>query len=301
MKTLSIKQMEFSIPEEVSLRMKPRQFDDICDDDASITSEISLDILAKERDEETASATPSLSSSGWNPDNSDYSLNVLLRSKDEEDQSTSDSAKDSLMTSDYSLNVRLSKSQHSLKSCSMTQALGASQHSFDTFATTRSVARSVETDLSENTSQKKVSMKKVAFFPRVRIQRVTNRKDLLKAQIKRVWYSRDEFTSIRRECFDTIKVMQDGGVVDEKEGFCTLGLEYKTKKNYRDRQRNKMEVRQVVFDEQQFQQENELPDPEWIARVSREQSRSCVEGALEIARVVEEEVTEYMGLNDRDQ
>jgi hypothetical protein len=58
-------------------------------------------------------------------------------------------------------------------------------------------------------------------------------------------------------------------------------------------------VRQVVFEEQQFQRENELPDPEWIARVSREQSQSCIQGALEIARKVEKDANTYLGLDDR--
>jgi hypothetical protein len=60
-----------------------------------------------------------------------------------------------------------------------------------------------------------------------------------------------------------------------------------------------MEVRQCVFDEQQFQRENELPDPEWIARVSREQSKTCVDGALETARLVEQEVVQYLGVTNR--
>lgn len=309
-------QMEISIPEEVSLRLKPRQIetsnpDD--DDDASITSEISLDFLAKEREGERAATTQSsASNASWNPDSSDYSLDVLLRPAEDGDRSASDSAKESLMTSDYSLNIRLSRSQHSLKASqhslkgtqsSSSIGLGASQHSFDTFATfgTTRTSKSADTELSEETEEKKeeAPQRKVSFFARVRIMRITNRKDLNKTQIKRVWYSRDEFKDIRKECFDTIKVMQDGDIVDEDEGFCTLGLEYKTKANYKARQRNKSEVRQVVFEEQTFQRENEMPDPDWIARVSREQSRICVEGACETARKVEEEIKEYLGLSDR--
>lgn len=313
--------MEISIPEEVSLRLKPRQIDTTGDntndeDDASITSEISLDFLAKEREEEKATTTQSSASNGWNPDSSDYSLDVLLRSKEEEDQSGSDSAKDSLMTSDYSLNIRLSRSQHSLKAqsqhsprpgqSSSSVGLGASQHSFDTFATfgTTRTTKSAETDQLEIEDAKVESKeatpaRKVSFFTRVRILRVTNRKDLNKHQIKRVWYSRDDFKQIRGECFETIKLMQNGDIVDEEKGLCTLGLEYKTKTNYKARQRNKAEVRQVVFEEQQFQRENEMPDADWIARVSREQSQDCIEGARETARKVEEDIKDYLGLKDR--
>jgi len=293
--------MEITIPEEVSLRLRPRQLDLDEQDDASITSEISLDILGKAREGERAAGNQSSSSSGWNPDGSDYSLDFLLR-KDEEDRSATESAKESLTTFDYSLNFRLSKSQHSLKAsqsslCGAPQSLGASQHSFDTFATSRT-AKSAESELTEASSPPKPLKRKVSFFPRVRIQRVANRKDL-KAQTKRTWYTRDEFKDIRKECFDTIKMMQGGETVDESEGFCSLGLEYKTANNYKARQRNKVEVRQVVFEEQQFQQENELPDPEWIARVSREQSQSCIQGALEIARKVEKDANTYLGLDDR--
>jgi hypothetical protein len=312
--------VEISIPEEVSLRLKPRQIDtstDGDDDDGSITSELSLDFLAKEREEEKATVSQSSSSNGWNPECSDYSLDVLLRSKDEEEdgESVADSAKESLMTSDYSLNIRLSRSQHSLKtqsqhslkgtSSSSSIGLGASQDSFDTIATFGTTTnKSVDAGLTEeaNTGKKtEAPTRKVNFFARVRILRITNRKDLHKSQIQRVWYSRDEFKAIRGECFDTIKLMQDDEIVDEDEGFCTLGLEYKTKKNYKTRQRNKMEMRQVVFEEQEFQRENELPDAEWIARVSREQSATCVEGARDTGRKVEEEIREYSRLNDRNQ
>ena len=93
--------------------------------------------------------------------------------------------------------------------------------------------------------------------------------------------------------------MQSGDVVDEDDGLCVLGLEYKTTANYKARQRNKLEVRQVVFEEQEFQQENEMPDPDWIARVSRERSQDCIAGALESAQKVESQIREYLGLNDR--
>ena len=308
MKMLQCTCIEFSIPEEVSLRLKPRQVDTQPEenDDASITSDISLDFLAREREEEKVAANLSSASDGWNPDGSDYSLDVLLVSKENDDLSSSDSAKESLMTSDYSLNIRLSRSQHSLKAQSnhvtkYTQSsssigLGASQHSMDTFATF-GTSKSAETDLGAGDRKEESPKRKVSFFSRVRILRVTNRKDLNKSQVQRVWYSRDDFKEIRNECFETIKRMQAGDMVNEDDGFCTLGLEYKTKESYKSRQRNKMEVRQVVFEEQEFQRENQMPDPDWIARVSMEQSYECIGGAREKARKVQEEINEFLGLN----
>eukprot|EP00934_Nitzschia_sp_Nitz4_P000043 Nitzschia sp. Nitz4//scaffold245_size28976//13484//14410//NITZ4_008072-RA/size28976-processed-gene-0.12-mRNA-1//1//CDS//3329543881//43//frame0 len=291
--------VEITIPEEVSLRLKPRIVDKTDDDENSETSEISLDLLAKERQEEKSQDNQSLgSASGWNPDASDYSLDVLLH-KSDDDISATDSAKASLMTSDYSLNVKLSQSQSSLRSgqrltSSSAHSLGASQHSF---ATSRSIARSVDTDASEGAATKSTSdeKRKVSFYPRVRILRVPNRQAMLKAQIKRVWYSREEFKDIREECFETITIMQDGELIDEDEGMCSRGLEYKVSAAYKERQRNKQEIRQAVFEEQQFQEEVGMPDAEWLARISREQSKSCVETALELAKLDEEAASLYLG------
>lgn len=288
--------IEITIPEEVSLRLKPRQIEEI-DDDASETSEISMELIAKERLEEQTVNQSSDASSSWNPDGSDYSLDLLRHSNDD-DISAADSDRASLMTSDYSLNLKLSQSQHSLKSsqhAAIQLSCSASQHSI---ATSKSFAKSVDTDITDDeTSTKPPSSnstgRKVNFYPRVRIMRVPNRCSLLKAQVKRVWYNRDEFKDIRQECYETIKMMQEGELVDEEEGFSARGLEYKTQAAYKARQRNKLEIRQVVFEEQQFQQEVGMPDPEWLARVSREQSRSCVEGALEMARRDEEAARAY--------
>ena len=332
MHQLQSKKLEISIPEEVSLRLKPRLLeasekqDD--DDEASITSEISLDFLAKERETESALGGHD-SSDCWNPDGSDYTLDVLLSSKDDDDRSVADSTKDSLMTSDYSLNIKLSKSQHSLKSsmpCSrltsdhlqnlklsksqhsiktcMSGGLGASQHSLDshaTFASSRT-NKSSEFDLASDQHDEpadKESPKKVSFHPRIRVHRVPNRSSMLRATRSRVWYDREDFKTIRQECFETIRAMQDGHVIDEDDGLCSLGLEYKMEGNYKKRQRNKREVRQVVFDEQEFQRENERMEPAWIARVSIEHSKSCIEVAIATAKKVEEDIKTFIGTPSR--
>lgn len=301
-------ELELSIPEEVSLRFRPRQLDSIAqrneaDDEASITSEISLDLLAKgrEHDEKVGRTC----SSSWNPDGSDYSLDILLGNNigDEHQSCKDDSAKESLMTSDYSLNIRLSKSHHSIKTTMSSSMLGTSQHSTDsisTFATTKT-NKSTEVNLSEETGSmiSASRVRKVSFLPRVRIHRVPNRKSMARAVRGLIWYDRADFKIIRQECFDTIELLQRGDLVNEDEGMCPLGLEYKTAQNYRERQRNKREVRQVVFDEQEFQRENSLNEPEWISRVSREQSRSCTKNALDAARKVEEGILQYLGLDDR--
>jgi hypothetical protein len=122
---------------------------------------------------------------------------------------------------------------------------------------------------------------------------------MLRAERKYVWYDREELKTIRQECFETIHLIQDGGLIDEDEGMCSLGLEYKTAENYKSRQRNKRQVREVVFDEQEFQRENGLVEPEWIARVSMEQSTSSIQGALATAKAMQEDIMAYLGLDDQ--
>jgi hypothetical protein len=274
-----LNQIEITLPgrEELSLRGGRCQESS----DGSVSSEISIDLLlAKERNEERNNE--SSNSGSWDPNGSDYSLDVLLHSK-EDAPSLSESAKGILMNSDYSLNVRLS-SQAS--SCPKDIA-------------PECPIRCVPSREAEKKSPRQEiprSTTRVTFYPHVRIQRVTNRKDLPKKQIRQVWYSREEFKGIRNECHSTIKLMADGEeLINEDEGLCIRGLEYKTGTAYKTRQRNKLEIRKVVFEEQGFQSESGMEDdPEWIAKLSVDQSRSCVKAGIETARKDERDSRDYL-------
>lgn len=225
--------------------------------DSSLPSEISIDFLCRERENDRNNGS---SSSGWNPDDSDYSLNVLLHSKDEEQYQSSSAnvaLNESLMGSKYSLDL--------------------SQYA------SRKTTPKEESETDERKS-------KVRFYHRVRIQRVTNRKHLSKEHSKKVWYSREEFKEIRNECFQTIKIMTDHeDIIEDEDEYCFRGLEYKTKEASKKRQRNKLEVRQAVLDEQEYQKENGMNDPEWISMLSIDESRTCKRDALERARQDEKE------------
>jgi hypothetical protein len=281
----------------------------------SIGSELSLDLLTKEHDGGSIDdSKEGLSSSGscrWNPDDSDYSLNVLLPPQREEsperyngDDSVSAATKESLLGSDYSLNkIRASvkKSGKMLDASSCHSTL-----SVDTFDTDFSIT--ARSKLPENIEVKKPGALKrqttVSFYPRVRIQRVPPRKSISKEQTEAVWYSRDEFHVIRKECFRTIKLMSDDDnetdeahpLFDEDENeLCRRGLEYKTPLAYKKRQKQKKDMRNVIFEEQDYQEDQGLNDPEWLANLSRDQSRSCVAAAIEVAREDERQARLYLG------
>ena len=88
--------------------------------------------------------------------------------------------------------------------------------------------------------------------------------------------------------------MKIGEVLEEEEGFCVRGLEYKTPDAYRERQHNKAEIRTIVFEEQDYQFENGKSDICWIAKLSEEQSRSCVKASIAVALQDAQEAKEYL-------
>ena len=292
--------------------------------DDSVSSEISLDLPVKERAEDNDDSKLSQSSSGtscrWNPDDSDYSLNVLLQPErkvspepGEEEQhrpqrsvkrnsSNSESlsaASTHTMFSDYSLNhMRVRPSSKKLLDASSTHST-LSMSSFDNsdFSMRHKLPESIEVQ------KPKKNENKVRFYPRVRIQRVMPRKKIPEEQMQAVWYSRDEFQTIRKECFKTIRLMNDDEDVanvecpfldDEDNELCRRGLEYKTPKAYKRRQKQKKDVRLVVFEELDFQEEQGMNDPLWVAKLSRDQSRSCVEAAIETAKEDERQARLYL-------
>ncbi|KAL3907795.1 MAG: hypothetical protein SGILL_008728 [Bacillariaceae sp.] len=209
------------------------------------------------------------------------------------------------MFSDYSLNrmrVRPS-SKKVLDSSSTHTTLSSTDNSFD-----NSSDFSVRSKLPESIEVTKVPAKQqrsessVRFYPRVRIQRVMPRKKIPQEQTEAVWYSRDEFHTIRQECFKTIRLMKaDEDATDtlfdeEDNELCRRGLEYKTPRAYKQRQTQKKQVRAVVFDELDFQEEQGMDDPLWVAKLSRDQSRSCVDAAIEAAKEDERQARLYLDL-----
>jgi len=267
MTLLSPAQLEIKLPDQRTLLQQSEH-----EGHSSISSEISIHMFSKTEIDDVNNRS---STSGWNPEDSDYSLNVLLRSS--ESPCLGDSvSRESLMGSDYSLNVKIPTPSTENKESQEVPSQTAP----------KSADKSTSSDTERTT--------KVSFFPRVRIQRVKNRADLSDRHKARVWYTRDEFTAIRQDCFDTLDIMSDNeDFLDEENQLCSRGLEYKTRRAYKVRQRSKLEIRKVVLEEQQFQQETGMSDPDWIARLSRDHSRGCVRGALLAAKKDENDALEY--------
>ena len=254
------RQIEIVLPSRDGLKLHAENCRNTLD--GSISTEISVGYLNKVQTEERIQRP---SRDRWDPDGSDYSLNVLLpsseRKRDEGNESLSESH------------------------CSLETKLGTAG------------AASPQDAGREQPSRGKVEKAKkrgrVTFYPRVRIQRVTNRKDIPKQQINDVWYSREEFKNIRRECLETVDLMTEGKMKEE-EGFCIRGLEYKVPKMYKERQRNKTEIRRLVLEEQNFQLKNGMKDQDWIAKLCRNESLPSVEAAIVAASHDENAAKEFL-------
>ena len=273
--------------------------DACCWEDGSVSSEISIDLFNK--DEAESGSNGGSSGAGWDPESSDYTLNMLLP-PNHEGVDDSDSAQDSAKMSalDYSLNVTLPRTRLSMnkpKPVSLpgetdddSSACSCCDEPEDDCDDDESTASSVDSSKSE---------RKVQFYPRVRIQRVTNREDMTDEYIEAVWYSRDEFKAIRKECFKTIRLLTDGEYFDEDEGkYCARGLEYKVPTLYKERQRNKSAIRHAIFEEQENQWDSDCENPVILAQISLEKSATCVSDAIVRAALDEHAVEEYLQQED---
>jgi hypothetical protein len=271
-----------------------------CFDEGSVSSDLSLDMLADERDEAWDKQNGSSNNSkGWDPNGSDYSLNILLPANDGNDTrnhsnsidasnhsngiDTSNHSTFSKSSMDYSLNITLPRAKKSSLASLKSAAL---PEETETDSTDAASSPSLSSD--QNDASFSAGSRKVHFYPRVRIQRIKNRSDLTSQHIADVWYSRDEFKEIRQECYDTILLITAGDDLNEYEyeggmELCSRGLEYKVPSLYKERQRNKSEVRSAIFEEQDFQYENDMDDPDYIANVSKELSQGCVSAAIAAA------------------
>ena len=145
-----------------------------CWEDGSVSSELSIDLFNK--DEPENGSKGGSSGAGWDPEGSDYTLNMMLPSAGGEVDDDLDSAQDSakMSTLDYSLNMTLPRARSSMNKPNPStlqedtdddsSACSCCEEPDDACDDDQSSVSSVETSKSG---------RKVHFYPRVRIQRVT--------------------------------------------------------------------------------------------------------------------------------
>lgn len=100
--------------------------------------------------------------------------------------------------------------------------------------------------------------KSVNFQKTARVRRVRPRNQFSKQEQESMWYSDDEYASIKRGAVETVKKMlkgeKYGGFVDD-ENYSARGLECRMKKNAVERKEFKAFARDLVLTEQEDQSE----------------------------------------------
>jgi hypothetical protein len=93
----------------------------------------------------------------------------------------------------------------------------------------------------------------VTFFPEVEIFEIPNVKDLPWKEINAMYMSKDEMSSIHKECWKIVDLMNLGIEYDEEEGFSKRGLVDLKNESVEQRRRMREQAYNIVFGVQAFQ------------------------------------------------
>ena len=128
--------------------------------------------------------------------------------------------------------------------------------------------------------QAKSAMKKtVSFSKNAKMKGTLHLDDYTTEEIQATWYARTEMKQIREDVRLTVKLM-DEGLLSSKDNedseYCTRGLECRTSRLSPIKTHNKRIARDVVLDEQDYQQFQLMTcDPERLATVYNRVTYQC--------------------------
>lgn len=122
-------------------------------------------------------------------------------------------------------------------------------------------------NVSANTSNPNQSNngKSVKFHSRVRFKHVKHVDDYTDREYFATWYVEEDLTDIFNHCVDTVRKMVNGYQLNEDDGYCARGLEYKTPTGAKTRKQNKSKGLRTVLDEQERQRTEGKIDHEHLA------------------------------------
>jgi hypothetical protein len=104
------------------------------------------------------------------------------------------------------------------------------------------------------------------------------------------WYSRAELKKILFTIKKNIMLMKAGSPKANSDRHCTRGLGSLTPEGRALKQRRREDAKTTVLDEQEFQNEVGIPDPELLADLYFEETRVSLAMAISMGRADEEEV-----------
>ncbi|KAL3920616.1 MAG: hypothetical protein SGILL_003172 [Bacillariaceae sp.] len=120
---------------------------------------------------------------------------------------------------------------------------------------------------SSTESKEDGGKKSVTFFGRIRFKHVKHIDDYSDKEYFAAWYVEEDLADIFQHCVETVRRMVSGNVLDEEDGFCSRGLEYKTPTGAKTRKANKSKGLRAVLDEQERQRALGINDPERISKL----------------------------------
>lgn len=135
--------------------------------------------------------------------------------------------------------------------------------------------------------------KSIHWNHRVEKKRHHRLQDLTNEEKEATWYTENDSKIILAMAKVTVKMMMRGERCDDVD-YCSRGLEGKTPTGSKQRQKNKLKVRQALLEEQEMQREEGKHDPEYLAQISVKHSRDVCAQARNTAKLDEEAIREYL-------
>jgi hypothetical protein len=186
--------------------------------------------------------------------------------------------------SDYSLGIRLQEMGLSFTRSERSESLASTQTDMSSSSATTS---SKEEEYDSEVSRPSVltsPTSSVSFSIKVKVVRVPLLDTLSDEEKDATWYSPDELHEIREDLVKNLRIMLDvKHSKKEVDVVCFRGLEYKAGKCNRSRTRRKAAVRNNILDEQEFQRQMNIVNPDDMAKISSEYSAPSVKAAIEMA------------------
>jgi hypothetical protein len=113
----------------------------------------------------------------------------------------------------------------------------------------------------------------ISFNPNVHVKLTIHIDDYSEEEIAASWYCEDELKTIKSELTKTVLLMANACIMPNSERLCSRGIECFTSEGRAIKKQRKEEARVAVFDEQDYQFDNDIFDPEVIADDYLDQTR----------------------------
>lgn len=114
-----------------------------------------------------------------------------------------------------------------------------------------------------------------------------------KEDLNAAWYSEAEFQNIKSKIKKTLLLMEACSPKANSKGRCTRGLESVTPDGRRQKQKRRLDAKNAVLDEQEFQKEVGIPDPDLLADLCFEETRVSRAIAISMGCADAEEVLSH--------